>query len=121
MNELLKKEQVNRELEGFESLMSEEELKAVSDLESAARKFAEVFNTRVDELRKADKDCTPMQIACFQVYSDLAHETVEKVVMLSSFNSVGVKAIAEVKVEKRFSWEKMLFTLLFNKKMNDKD
>lgn len=112
MNEFFKKERVNRELEGFQSLVSEEELKAIAELDSAAKKFSEVFNHRVDELDKEAKEepekFSAMQKVCFSVYSDLAHDTVEKVAMLSVFNTTGTEVLVETKIERGCSWEKML-------------
>lgn len=112
MNKLLKKEQVDRELEGFQSLVSEEELKAIAELDSAVKKVTEVFNHRVEELSKLEKEdpkkFSAMQKVCFSLYSDLVHDTVMKVGMLSVFNTVGIEAVAETKIERGCSWEKML-------------
>lgn len=112
-----KKEQVQKDLEGFHSLVSAEEHKAVADLKTALETLVEVHNRNVDNIKCMNT--TAQQAAHYATFSDIIVDVMEDIKCLETIDTEGAEALAEVRVENDLTYEKMAKAKFMDKMFKD--
>ena len=112
-----KKEQVQKDLEGFHSLVSAEEHKAVADLKTALETLVEVHNRNVDNIKCVNT--TAQQAVHYFTFGDIIVDVMEDIKCLEAINTEGAEALAEVRVENDLTYEKMAKAKFMDKMFKD--
>ena len=112
-----KKEQVQKDLEGFHSLVSAEEHKAVADLKTALETLVEVHNRNVDNIKCVNT--TAQQVVHYSIFGDIIVDVMEDIKCLETINTEGAEALAEVRVENDLTYEKMAKAKFMDKMFKD--
>lgn len=112
-----KKEQVQKDLEGFHSLVSAEEHKAVADLKTALETLVEVHNRNVDNIKCMNT--TAQQAVHYATFGDIIVDVMEDIKCLETIDTEGAEALAEVRVENDLTYEKMVKAKFMDKMFKD--
>ena len=112
-----KKEQVQKDLEGFHSLVSAEEHKAVADLKTALETLVEVHNRNLDNIKCVNT--TAQQVVHYSIFGDIIVDVMEDIKCLETINTEGAEALAEVRVENDLTYEKMAKAKFMDKMFKD--
>lgn len=112
-----KKEQVKKDLEGFKSLVSDEEHKAVEDLKSALETLIEVHNRNVDNIKCTH--VTAQQAVHYSTFGDIIVDVMKDIKCLETIDTEGAEALAEVRVENDLTYEKMAKAKFMDKMFKD--
>lgn len=112
-----KKEQIQKDLKGFHSLVSEEERKAVADLKTALETLIEVHNRNVDNIKCVNT--TAQQAVHYSTFGDIIIDVMKDVECLETIDTEGAEALAEVRVENDLTYEKMVKAKFLDKMFKD--
>lgn len=112
-----KKEQVQKDLEGFHSLVSAEEHKAVADLKTALETLVEVHNRNLDNIKCVNT--TAQQVVHYSTFGDIIVDVMKDIKCLETINTEGAEALAEVRVENDLTYEKMAKAKFMDKMFKD--
>ena len=112
-----KKEQVQKDLEGFKSLVSTEEHKAVADLKTALETLVEVHNRNVDNIKCVN--VTAQQAVHYATFGDIIIDVMKDVECLETIDTEGAEALAEVRVENDLTYEKIAKAKFMDKMFKD--
>lgn len=112
-----KKEQVQKDLEGFKSLVSTEEHKAVADLKTALETLVEVHNRNVDNIKCVN--VTAQQAVHYVTFGDIIVDVMKDIKCLETIDTKGAEALAEVRIENDLTYEKMAKAKFMDKMFKD--
>lgn len=112
-----KKEQVKKDLEGFHSLVSAEEHKAVKEVKTALEKLVEVYNRNVDNIKCVNT--TAQQAVHYSTFGDIIVDIMDNIKCLETIDTEGAEALAEVRVENDLTYEKMAKAKFMDKMFKD--
>lgn len=112
-----KKEQVQKDLEGFHSLVSAEEHKAVADLKTALETLVEVHNCNVDNIKCVN--VTAQQVVHYATFGDIIVDVMKDIKCLETIDTKGAEALAEVRIENDMTYEKMAKAKFMDKMFKD--
>lgn len=113
------KEQVEADIKDFKSLVSEEELEAIKKVKKALEELVDVHNKHVvSNLIKDVRKATPQQKVHYMVFCDVVKDTMRDVQCLSTVNTEGVKALAEIRADMDTTYEKMEKAKMFGSLLN---
>lgn len=112
-----KKEQVQKDLEGFHSLVSAEEHKAVADLKTALETLVEVHNCNVDNIKCVN--VTAQQAVHYATFGDIIVDVMKNIKCLETIDTKGAEALAEVRIENDMTYEKMAKAKFMNNMFKD--
>lgn len=105
MTEAQEKE-VQKDIDGFKSLVSAEEHKAIAELKTAMDNLVKVHLDNLYKI-KDGRGQTAQQTVHLVTYCDLVHETMNNISMLDTIDTEAVKALAELRIEHGITYERM--------------
>lgn len=111
-----KAEQIKKDCEGFQSLVSDEERKLIAEMAETAKKLVKVHNERVTEvfLHRNVKSTTQQNVH-YSTYGDIVKDIISNIQSLEVMDTVGVEALAEFRVENNLTYEKMALIKTMNR------
>ena len=103
-----KAEQIKKDCEGFQSLVSDEERKLIAEMAETAKKLVKVHNERVTEVFLHRN-------VHYSTYGDIVKDIISNIQSLEVMDTVGVEALAEFRVENNLTYEKMALIKTMNR------
>lgn len=105
MTEAQEKE-VQKDIDGFKSLVSAEEHKVIAELKTAMDNLVKVHLDNLYKI-KDGRGQTAQQTVHLVTYCDLVRETMNNISMLDTIDTEVVKALAELRIEHGITYERM--------------
>lgn len=106
--------QVQKEIEGFKSLVTAEEREAVTEVQKAVDKLKEVHIKSALNIRDRITNSTAQSRVHYMLFLDLVKDLISTAHGLSTIDTVGLKTLAEVRIEQDTTYESMETSHLFN-------
>lgn len=107
-------EEVEKDIKDFHSLVSFEEVLAIRELNRNMEKLIDLHNQNVDRIKEGD-DITAQQAAHYMTYCSCIKDAMKEICVLMGFtDDTSARAIAEARIEKGWTYDRMCATRVLN-------